>query len=36
MSKIGIFIPGGHGDIMTAMSVLKYKDILWPSKEIIW
>lgn len=34
--KIGIFLPGGHGDIMTAMSVLKYKDELWPGKEIWW
>lgn len=34
--KIGIFAPGGNGDIMTAMSVLKYKDQLWPNKEIWW
>lgn len=34
--KIGIFAPGGMGDVMTAMSVLKYKDILWPDKNIIW
>lgn len=34
--KIGIFLPGQNGDVMTAMSVLKYKDILWPNKEIIW
>lgn len=36
LSKIGIFLPGQHGDIMSAMSVLKYKDRLWPGKEIIW
>lgn len=34
--KIGIFLPGGNGDIMSAMSVLKYKDVLWPDKDIIW
>ena len=34
--KIGVFLPGQHGDIMTATSILKYKDILWPNKEIIW
>ena len=34
--KIGIFLPTGAGDIMTAMSVLKYKDELWPDSDIIW
>jgi hypothetical protein len=34
--KIGIFLPGQHGDIMSAMSVLKYKDVLWPDKDIVW
>jgi hypothetical protein len=34
--KIGIFLPGGNGDIMSAMSVLKYKDALWPDKDIVW
>jgi hypothetical protein len=34
--KIGIFLPGQNGDIMSAMSVLKYKDVLWPGKEVIW
>ena len=33
--KIGIFLPGLNGDIMQAMSVLKYKDVLWPGKEIV-
>jgi hypothetical protein len=36
MGKIGIFLPGLNGDIMSAMSVLKYKDTLWPGKEVIW
>ena len=34
--KIGIFLPGRAGDIMIAMSALKYKDILWPDKDVIW
>lgn len=34
--KIGVLAPGGHGDIFSAMSVLKYKDILWPGKEMCW
>lgn len=34
--KIGIFLPGASGDIAHAMSVLKYKDILWPDKDIVW
>jgi len=34
--KIGIFLPGQNGDIMSAMSVLKYKDALWPGKDVIW
>ena len=34
--KIGIFLPGRNGDIMQAMSVLKYKDVLWPDKDVIW
>lgn len=34
--KIGIFLPGQNGDVMTAMSVLKYRDRLWPDKEIVW
>jgi hypothetical protein len=34
--KIGIFLPGLNGDIMSAMSVLKYKDVLWPDKDVIW
>lgn len=34
--KIGIFLPSGAGDIMTAMSVLIYKDELWKRKDIVW
>lgn len=36
IGKIGIFLPTGVGDIMTAMSVLKYKDYLWPQKDVVW
>lgn len=34
--KIGIFLPGANGDIALATCALKYKDILWPDKEIVW
>jgi hypothetical protein len=34
--KIGIFVHGAHGDIALCTSVLKYKNILWPDKDIIW
>lgn len=34
--KIGIFCHGQVGDIATAMSVLKYRNELWPNKQIIW
>lgn len=34
--KVGIFLPGQNGDIMTAMSALKYKDVLWPDKDLVW
>jgi len=34
--KIGIFLPGLHGDIMTATSALKYKHVLWSDTDIIW
>lgn len=34
--KIGIFLPGGNGDIMSAMSVLKYKDIIFGNKDLVW
>lgn len=34
--KIGIFAPEQHGDIALSTCGLKYKDILWPGKDIIW
>lgn len=34
--KIGIFLFGQAGDLMEAMSVLRYTDVLFPDKEIIW
>lgn len=34
--KIGIFVPEHHGDIALCTCVLKYKDILWPGKDIVW
>ena len=34
--KIGIFAASQVGDIMTAMSVFKYREELWPGKEIVW
>lgn len=34
--KIGIFVHGQHGDIALCTCVLKYKDILWPGKKIVW
>jgi hypothetical protein len=34
--KIGIFVNGQHGDLMTVMSFLKYREQLFPNKEIIW
>lgn len=34
--KIGIFLFGQVGDLATAMSVLRYRNDLWPGKQIIW
>jgi hypothetical protein len=34
--KIGIFAASQVGDIITATSVFKYKDELWPGKDIVW
>lgn len=34
--KIGIFAPEQHGDMALCTCVLKYKDILWPGKDIVW
>lgn len=34
--KIGIFAPIQHGDLMTVTSVLHYRHLLWPDKEVVW
>lgn len=34
--SIGIFLPANNGDIISAMSVLAYTDMLWPGKRVIW
>lgn len=34
--KVGIFCPGQMGDLITAMSVLKYRKEIFGDKEIIW
>lgn len=34
--KIGIFVHGQHGDIALCTCVLKYKDMLWPGKDVVW
>src|SRR3990167_5515206 len=34
--KIGIFMHGQAGDVSTATSVFKYKDLLWKDKDIVW
>lgn len=34
--KVGVGLPGQMGDVMTAMSVLKYREELFMNKEIIW
>lgn len=34
--KVGIFVAGQAGDLMTCMSVLKYRDKIFPGKELIW
>lgn len=36
MGLIGIINPGGVGDILLSTSVLKYRDRLWPGKEVVW
>lgn len=35
-NKIGIFVPVQHGDIALCTCVLKYKNLLWPGKDIVW
>jgi len=34
--KIGIYAPWASGDALLATMVLKYKDQLWPSSQIVW
>ena len=34
--KVGCFLFGQSGDLMEAMGVLKYIDVLFPNKEIVW
>ncbi len=34
--KVGIFCPGQVGDLATVMSVLQYRNQVFPGKEIIW
>lgn len=34
--KIGIFAPSQVGDVITTTSVLKYRDQVWPDKDIVW
>lgn len=34
--KIGIFAPEQHGDMALCTAILKYKDIMWPGKDIVW
>lgn len=34
--KIGIFAPEQHGDMALCTCVLKYKDQMWPGKDIVW
>jgi hypothetical protein len=33
---IGIFLAGQNGDVLTASSVLKYREELWPDSKIVW
>jgi hypothetical protein len=35
-STVGIFLHGQQGDIMSAMSVLKYRQQLWGNARIVW
>ncbi len=34
--KVGFFLQGQNGDCITASSILKYRDLLWADKDIIW
>jgi hypothetical protein len=33
--KIGIFVSGQHGDIAMSTAILKYKDVIWPGKDVV-
>lgn len=35
-NEVGILCNEQHGDIGLCTSVLKYKDLLWPGKKVIW
>lgn len=35
-NKVGIFLPGQAGDLMTAMSVLQYRNQIFGNAKIIW
>lgn len=34
--KIGIFAPVANCDLITVTSVLHYREILWPEKDVVW
>lgn len=34
--KVGIFAPCQVGDVITTTSVFRYRDQIWPGKEIVW
>jgi hypothetical protein len=36
MSRVGIFAPVAHGDVITVTSALHYKDLLWPGADVVW
>lgn len=36
MGKVGIFAPFSLGDLTISTCLLKHKDILWPSMDVIW
>jgi hypothetical protein len=36
MGNIAILNPGGVGDMLLSSSVLRYKDELWPGKNVVW
>lgn len=36
MKTVGIFLHGQAGDVLTASSVLRYRDMLWRDAKIVW